>query len=164
MTLWFRIVGWFACLWHRVPEKFAVLVAQARHETGDFTSDAWRDLHNPWGIMAPTHYDVDGAGRGTNEGTLAKFSNSWNAWRSRLSWDERRNIDYQDEDQYMGEVKAHGYATDPKYLVKWKAWAKRAGAVERGLSNRLVAWAVLALLVSAIGATLWYLSNNRKSK
>lgn len=98
-----------------------VLLAQAIHETGDFTSPLWRDLKNPWGMAMPrVRLTTAKPGRMAEGHIKAAYNSIWSAVKDRLLLDQYNGIVFNNPLQYMAEVVSRGYAVDPLYLTKWQ--------------------------------------------
>jgi len=115
----FERLGWLYCAFTGNLDKWAYLVAQARHETGYYTSSLSRNHCNFFGFMYPTKFASGSVNAA--DGSMAVFPSMLASWRSRIAWDERKGITrYVDGNDYMDQVIAAGYAADPDYKAKWK--------------------------------------------
>jgi len=110
----FGIIGWLTCQLTGQADKYAVLMAQAKFETDNFTSRKWRLGSGAWCM----HYSATGTpraagGDATGGESVAVYTNfftvaqMWAMWRDRLDWDVRRGINpgtYNDAQSYLRKV------------------------------------------------------------
>lgn len=115
----FHVVGWFACLVTGNLWKYDVLLAQAKLETGHYTSRQFRVGRNAFGMMTPEPF-AQGSMEGA-DGQMARYSSWWACWRGRLAWDDRRGIrkTYNTLREYATAVQQAGYNPDPRYVDRW---------------------------------------------
>jgi len=104
------------------PNYKALLFAQARLETGNFTSDLYKHHGNMFGMnpaqQRRQYYDsVTASG-------FAHYASTGDSLADRLNLDVVNSVVYQNPYQYMKAVMSKGYATDPNYIKKWIAVAK----------------------------------------
>lgn len=100
-------------------------VKQAQHETGNFTSIAYFDANNLFGMRHPKKRQTLSIGKfnaGRNHSDLATFRTKADSVIDRILWDvEFNNSKFMPVDDYMSEVVNNdNYATDPDYIEKWK--------------------------------------------
>lgn len=107
-------------------ELALALVKQAQLETANFTSEAFIEANNLFGMRHPKKRSTLSIGKynaGRNHSDLAVFKTAADSVLDRLLWDvEFNNTKFQDADSYMKEVKeGDNYATDPDYISKWNS-------------------------------------------
>jgi len=96
----------------------AVIVAQAMHETGNFTSDIYRENNNAFGMKEPRQRPTTATG--TRRGH-ATYSGVWSGladYFMRQAYFKIPNTS--DAAVYMADTVNSNYATDAEYLAKWK--------------------------------------------
>jgi len=153
----FRLALLLQTIWRKNgAELYNVLLAQARLESGNFTSGIWKDGRNPWGMKeAQVRPNAQAGYMIRTEGRFAKYGSFWSAAKDRLMWDKYNDMGrfYGDPVMYMTEVKRAGYAEDPMYVDSWydvyrnlKAWEVYVFALAfLGLSGLLV-YAIVRLM------------------
>lgn len=119
----FRLALLLQTIWRKNgPELYNVLLAQARLESGNFTSRIWKDGRNPWGMkVATVRPSAQSGSLDSSTGPYAKYGSMWSAVRDRMLWDKYNDMArfYGDPVMYMTEVKRAGYAEDPMYVDSW---------------------------------------------
>lgn len=94
-----------------------VLYAQARKETGNFTSRIYRDSHNLFG-MKPSKVRQQ-FHNGERYGH-ADYMSIEDSMTDRLHWDKYFNVEWQGNPlPYMNIVQSKGYAEDKQYVSGW---------------------------------------------
>lgn len=103
------------------------LVTQSQLETGNFTSEAYLQANNLFGMRHPSRRDTLSQGKfdaGRTHRDLAVFRTKADSIIDRIMWDNEFNNTHlkTDVESYMHEVKnGDGYAVDPDYIKKWKS-------------------------------------------
>lgn len=129
-----------------VPAALAnLIVSQARHETGNFTSDAFRLNNNAIGYKryAGSNYQV-GAGITSTEGDpYGHYRRYQDSIKELVDWLYRRQREHvfpalttvNSADQYAGLLKSAGYYGDAatNYAAALKRWFKEYGPVAAGI-------------------------------
>jgi len=170
---WFTVAGWVTCYLTGRGDRVAALFGQARLETGNYGSLAWRSGAGAWCM----HYSPTGTpranGRYNGAEPVALYTGwfrSWRMWRDRLDWDIRREIpapntlsEYQDNvlRKWLGNVDQE---RQDSYQVAWTgrydvlpAPTRWMGGVGSPTALGRVGRVILAALVtSVVLVALWY--------
>jgi len=115
-----------------------MLVAQAIHESGNFTSSNYTRNKNAWGMkvaLSRTQYWQVPAGYASEQAfrayvkpladrPYALYADEYDGMLDRMNWEAYNKVQFQGIDQYCQEVQEHAYATDKKYIQTWKGVAK----------------------------------------
>jgi len=93
-----------------------VIYAQAKHETGDFTSKIFKENKNLFGMRKPSirANSVNGENNGH-----ATFSSLYNSVRDYFQRQNYFEISNQNNDLFMASTVNSNYAEDKAYLQKW---------------------------------------------
>lgn len=159
----FEFTGLLVCLVTLRIDVFSWLCAQARHETGWYTSKQFREDRNGFGMMYPTRFASDE--RPGHEGRVARYSCWLMSWLSRLSWDGRHTgNDWLSGAGYITAVYQAGYAADPDYLRKWLETYQAMPALPRvigvGLESEKPSWffklVVASTTIALLALLVWY--------
>jgi len=119
----FALAGFLVCLWRGHLGKLSYYFAQARLETGDYSSNLFTRYRAAFGMNAPTSNMVrtnrgsDGNKAVYNETDYGStFMGYWRSWCDRIDWEERKGIgSYNDVYSWAAALKAAGYATAQNY-------------------------------------------------
>ena len=164
----FYLQGFWACLITGNLRKFAPLVAQAKLETGNFSSGHFSTGFNAFGMHVPDPW-ANGGTHVEGEGTVAAYKSFYRSWRGRLAWDDRRGIDsteWADVGEYGVLCTNAGYNTNPNYVQSWVNNYRELGwflrlvgpPADGGRSSWLqTVWNVIWawLVIGIIGWLLW---------
>lgn len=96
----------------------AVIFAQAKHETGNFTSAIYEENNNLFGMQVPSirkNY-VTGKNRGH-----ATFKSLFDSVRDYFLRQQNFRIPSTSDEEYMIRTNNSGYAEDMSYYNKWKS-------------------------------------------
>jgi len=101
-----------------------ILYAQARLETGNFTSRVYMDANNMFGMRPTTRRAQNRVGvLSTNNGEFAKFQTLNESFRDRVEWDSYNNIPrpqtLEEARGYMERVMSKGYTHESTYISTW---------------------------------------------
>lgn len=96
-----------------------LMLAQAEHESGRFTSRLSREDQNSWGMMRPRVRPTTAIGQ-TPEGFAIYRSQADGAVDYLMRQQHFGIPDTDDPEQYMQATVASRYAEDPDYLAKWR--------------------------------------------
>lgn len=97
------------------------LFAQAVHETGNFTSEVYRENNNLFGMREPSKRQTKAIG--TNKGH-AIFQTHYASIVDYFLRQKYFNIPNSPDTIYMGQTLKSKYATDKNYLPKWQLHIK----------------------------------------
>ena len=157
-----------------------VLYAQAVHETGNFTSNLYKNYNNLFGMKpsrAREKYYNSEIDLGSE--TFASYDMPLKSVLDRIDLDVYNNVaipfDVEDVVPYMEVVLRKGYATDPQYLGKWVNTLRNVGndiggsgdddefddIEEQKPRSNWWKWSIFILLGSAI---IYYFWKRRKSR
>jgi len=159
----FEFTGLIVCALTLRIDVFNWLCAQARLETGNYSSKYFLNDRNGFGMQYPQPY-ASGERPG-QEGRVARYSCYVASWLSRLAWDGRRTgNDWESGAGYITAVFNAGYAADPIYLRKWmdkfSSMATLPRAIGVGLETGKPSWffklAVASLTLALLALMLWY--------
>lgn len=94
------------------PALAKMIVAQSRHETGNYTSKLFLDWNNPWGMMHPLKRTT--ASAGANPSGFATYENLDDAARDYVYYLQALgyNQSYPDVRAFVSELKKKGYFED----------------------------------------------------
>lgn len=94
------------------PAMAKMIVAQSRHETGNYTSKLFQDWNNPWGMMHPLKRTT--ASAGANPSGFATYENLDDAARDYVYYLQALgyNQSYPDVRAFVSELKKKGYFED----------------------------------------------------
>lgn len=95
----------------------AVIVAQARLETGNFTSAIFRENRNAFGLKLPKVRPTLATGEARGHATFASVDDSVRDYMLRQRAFNIPNTS--DAAQYISATVRSGYAEDPAYARKW---------------------------------------------
>jgi len=111
-----------------------LIVAQARHETADFTSPIFRENNNAFGYtyVSGAKYQLPTGGRIADNGkATARYANIEDSTREMVAWLQRRQkegkfklSDLTTPEAYAAALKGSGYYgdTESRYLTAIKKW------------------------------------------
>lgn len=124
MNLW---RAWFAVEVARLAPVYgfgrlspAVVVSQAFLETGGFRSAIFLESRNPFGLKVPARRPTLAVGTARGHAVFSCYGDAVSEYFARQrGWSAIRGAGT--DDAYMLATVASGYATDPGYLVKWRA-------------------------------------------
>jgi hypothetical protein len=147
------------------PALAALVVAQSKHETGNYSSNAFRTANNAFGYSyVPGGVWQTGAGLTADNGKpVAKYKSVEDSTREIVDWIYRRvqqgifpaNLDsITTPEQYAGYLKSAGYYGDSlsNYLGGLKRWFADLGSYAQAVAKDntggvvIVALVVLALI------------------
>lgn len=100
----------------------AALYAQARHESGNFTSNIYLNTNNCFGMKQPKVRPTTSLGgwTGSNGTIWANYSSIVSAVEDRVLWDNYFQIQppesARDIQRYFNDIQSKGYAEDPQYV------------------------------------------------
>lgn len=94
----------------------SLIYAQAKHETGNFTSPIYLYNKNLFGMKLPRIRDTTATG---SERGHATYSNYLNSIYDYFLRQEAFNINYISTNQYVEKTFSTGYAEDHQYREKW---------------------------------------------
>jgi len=98
---------------------YSILVAQAIHETGRFTSSLWRNANNAYG-MKYTGNKFQAGKYEASEGFFARYRTPVQSFLDRMDWHTRLDIPLEGSGEaYILRVSGV-YAEDPIYSHKWR--------------------------------------------
>ncbi|AXH78618.1 MAG: lysozyme subfamily 2 [Circular genetic element sp.] len=150
------------------------LFAQAKHETGNFTSNVFKNAINSFGMRVAQKRPQNKVGTLTTaQGNYAVFSNYVDSWRDRISLDFYNKTlpptSLEDVPRYIQEVANKGYATDPIYAQKWLNTASSVlssvGVSPAVTSKFSVSWgSKLGIVGVVVLAIVGYLIASKKIK
>lgn len=93
-----------------------LIYAQAKHETGNFTSRIFRENKNLFGMREPSIRPRSTSGSAHGHAT---FSSLFNSVRDYFQRQKYFKIGGQSDDQFMVNTVDSGYAEDTQYIQKW---------------------------------------------
>lgn len=114
----------------------AVLYAQAKLESANFTSNIFVNTNNCFGMNQPKVRPTTSLGgwTGANGNLWANYSSVETAVNDRVLWDDYFKVPAptgaDDVSRYMNEVQQRGYAEDPQYIKKWKSIFEQISGLE----------------------------------
>lgn len=107
----------------RWKKKKALILAIARHETGNFSSNVYRTCNNAFGLKT---YKRTNCPAPTGEGVnlfYKYFLSPGDSVLDFVNWLERRNIKPDLSDlEILKKMGLAGYYTDPEYIKKVERW------------------------------------------
>lgn len=170
----FKCIGWLVCLFTGNLWKYDLLVAQARHETGNFTSRQFKEGRNAFGMMYPDPY-ASGAMEGS-DGQMCRYDGYASTWRGRLAWDDRHGVarSYGSLREYLEAVQGAGYNPDAGYVDRvlgvyksstgWITKMVNAPADPGGWFGkfRIYLWLVMLILLLVVVLYMWQPWRRRK--
>ena len=94
------------------PSLAKMIVAQSRHETGNYSSNLFKTYNNPWGMMHPLKRQT--ASAGANPSGFATYENLDDAARDYVYYLQALgyNNSYLDVRSFVSELKKKGYFED----------------------------------------------------
>jgi len=107
-----------------------VILAQAKHESANFTSKVYRDNNNPFGMKTPSKRPFLGTqgSKASDGGYYARYLNDSEAFKDFLLWLSYNNIpnNFTTIEQYVSAIRSKGYFTDTldNYINALKRWLK----------------------------------------
>lgn len=107
------------------------VIAQARHESANFSAPVYRNNNNPFGMKVPERRPFLGT-QGTKApdgGYYARYRDDYQAWEDLILWYRYTKFptDLDTVDQYVTALKQRGYFQAPYdlYLNAVEAWLKK---------------------------------------
>lgn len=94
----------------------ALLFAQAKHETGNFTSPVFKQNNNYFGMREPSVRETLATGSNLKHATYSSLLHSIKDYFLRQSY---FNIKYTNKQQYIDDTLKSNYAEDKQYKSKW---------------------------------------------
>ena len=107
------------------------ILAQARHESADFTSKVYRDNNNPFGMKVPSKREFLGSvgTKASDGGYYAKYESDSVAFKDYLKWLRavRFPADVETIEDYARELRERKYYTDSlaNYTRALKKWLNK---------------------------------------
>lgn len=128
----------------------ALVVAQAKHETGNFTSDLVERANNAFGMKHPSRRETTSTGPNANG--YATYDTLEDSVRDYFLRQRNFGIpDTSDAPTYIAATVASGYAEDPSYAGKWwntyEAMEDMPQSESPQMASLLIPGAIIALLL-----------------
>jgi hypothetical protein len=121
----------------------ALIYAQAKHETGNFSSNIYKENKNLFGMKKP--YKRSTTVKGENRGH-ATYSSGWSSIYDYFLRQQYFHIDYLSVKQYIERTKQSNYAEDPNYDKHWQVHYDALGVFARVIPYMLIPVVVLVTL------------------
>lgn len=84
---WFMFIGLIVCSVKGCGRWWSWWIAQAKHETGEFSTIQFNQGRNPWGLGVGPKSNRRSGVMEVPEGQKARYRWWWNAWLDRIDWD-----------------------------------------------------------------------------
>lgn len=144
------IKGFFPMFWG-IPT--AVIYAQAKHETGNFTSPIFLESNNLFGMKQPSQRRTKALGTSRGHATFKNWFTSIYDYFLRQKYFK---ISGKNTNAFIQDTVNSGYAEDKAYIHKWQALVK-------SLQNPVLFLIPAALLGAVLLAGLWLYNKIFKS-
>lgn len=137
-----------------------LIYAQAVHETGNFTSDIFKENKNLFGMRKPTRRKnfVSGENRGH-----AVFKSLFNSVRDYFLRQKEFNIPKVDNDAFIKKTVASGYAEDPEYFFRWTGQYNVLKVPVPKYLGKILTYALWAILIYFVYSAIKKQSSESRS-
>jgi len=167
----FNVIGFIACAMRGKLDKYAYLLAHAKHENrADYTGFAF-SYKNPWAMWAGplTSRRKGSLGPDGPDGNTAIYGSWWSAWFDRIEYDDKKgNDDVTSCKAYANQVFDHGWFGDDTSEAKRDEfvngivyqyekngnWFPKLLDGSTGIAGKVARWVASFIIV---GIVLWLL-------